>query len=79
MSCEHCWAKAHAHPLWERDPNAAYYATMRQAEAEGWPCTKPDSEEGARARAGDYWDEVRKVDRRNDLALASSSSRADGR
>jgi hypothetical protein len=59
-SCEWCWH--HSEPYNRPD---SYYATMRQAESEGWPCTKND-ENGARLRAGDYWDEATKRDTRND-------------
>lgn len=38
---------------------------LRQAEREGWPCTKND-ENGARLRAGQFWDEAAKRDTRLD-------------
>jgi hypothetical protein len=65
MSCEHCWNEARKP---DGCPSEHYSATMRRAEAEGWPCTK-NTEEGARLRAGDYWDEATKRDTRTAAPL----------
>ena len=62
-SCERCWSRAHSLPEWDHDPSAAYYAAMAEAEARNDVCTHK-TEEGARARAGDYWDEAAKRDTR---------------
>ena len=53
-SCEYCWSLS---ALGE------YSKTIARAEAEGWPCTKND-EEGARLRAGRFWDEATQTDTR---------------
>lgn len=53
-SCEYCWSIS---------VPGEYGKTIARAEAEGWPCTK-DTEEGARLRAGQFWDEDTKTDRR---------------
>jgi hypothetical protein len=56
-ACEYCWERSS--PVVGYD----YSATVLRAEEEGWPCTKND-EEGARLRAGQFWDEATKSDRR---------------
>ena len=58
MTCEHCWHNSDP----ERRPDSYYFA-MAEAERDGAPCTKPD-EQGARLRAGEYWDAERKIDTR---------------
>jgi hypothetical protein len=68
-SCEYCWERRHDYAV-NGDPVAGYYRAMGTAEEEGWPCTTP-TEEGARLRAGQYWDAERKVDTR--LAGASNA------
>lgn len=60
-SCEYCRGRSDA----LSDGSGGYYTTMAIAEREGWPCTK-NTEEGARLRAGDFWDEARKCDTRNE-------------
>lgn len=54
-SCEYCWSVT-------RDGDE-YSETRARAEAERWPCTKND-EKGARLRAGQFWDDATKTDRR---------------
>lgn len=49
-----------------------YYAAMLDAEKRKAPCTQ-DTPEGAKARAGQWWDEATQRDRR-DAANSSSSS-----
>ena len=56
MSCEHCWALAQA-------LGTDYSAELLRAERENAPCTR-DDEDGARLRAGQFWDADRKIDRR---------------
>lgn len=62
-SCERCWWNAHDRAEWDRDPNAAYYAEMDEAQRTHAVCTLPTIE-GAKARAGEYWDEATQSDRR---------------
>ena len=59
-SCEYCWERKY---LYAKDGYSGYYRAMEAAQVEGWPCTKQD-EEGARLRAGQFWDAERKVDTR---------------
>lgn len=56
-SCECCWNGA-----WTVED---YYAEMAAHEKRGCECTKP-TPEGARLRAGRFWDEARKADTRED-------------
>ena len=58
--CERCWGRAY---MSGHDQVEEYYRIMTEAEAEGAICTQK-TEEGARARAGQYWDEERKCDTR---------------
>ena len=62
-SCERCWWKAHGREGFYHDPNAAYYAEMDEAQRTHAVCTLPTIE-GAKARAGVYWDEATQSDRR---------------
>ena len=62
-SCEYCWERKYRYAL---DPVDGYYRAMENAEREGWPCTKDDGE-GARLRAGQFWDADRKVDTRAEV------------
>ncbi len=55
-TCEDCWAHSEL-------TGESYEATVRKAERDRWPCTK-NTEEGARLRAGQFWDSKRKVDMR---------------
>ena len=57
-ACEHCWS--------QRDTDDDYYRVMQRALAEGWECTK-DTPEGARMRAGLWWDEATQRDTRTAL------------
>lgn len=64
-SCEYCWDRAGG-----SDSRFDYKATLRQAEIEGWPCCERDTngdltEHAEMLRAGQFWDEERKVDRRS--------------
>jgi len=59
-ACEHCWAMS-------RLIGVEYQDVLARAELKGWPCTK-DTEEGARLRAGQWWDEATKRDVRNAAA-----------
>lgn len=63
-ACEYCWSLS---------VPGEYGQTIRRAEEEGWPCTKND-EEGARLRAGQFWDEASKSDRRNGTQFGTQSS-----
>jgi hypothetical protein len=62
--CEYCWSR--------RLDAEEYWYTIHRAEREGWPCTK-DTEEGARLRAGQFWDEATKTDRRFHAATTKSA------
>ena len=55
-ACEYCWGRRH---LFNND----YYAAMKAAEECKAPCTT-DTPEGAKARAGQWWDEEKQIDRR---------------
>ena len=54
-SCEHCWSRSH--------DAEGYYRVLREAERDGDECTK-NTIEGARLRAGQWWDEVTQRDTR---------------
>ena len=55
-ACEHCWGMAH---LLRKE----YHDVLEQAEREKWHCTE-NTPEGARLRAGQWWDEETQSDRR---------------
>lgn len=55
-ACEYCWGRR---DLFGGD----YYKAMKDAEERKAPCTQ-DTLEGAKARAGQFWDEERQCDRR---------------
>lgn len=55
-ACEHCWGQRY---LFNND----YYAAMKDAEERKAPCTQ-DTLDGAKARAGQWWDEEKQQDRR---------------
>jgi hypothetical protein len=54
-SCERCWNHRH--------DDDDYYRVMADAERDGLECTK-DTIEGARLRAGQWWDEATQRDTR---------------
>lgn len=58
-ACEYCWGRRH---LFGGD----YYAAMKDAEERKAPCTQ-DTPEGAKDRAGQWWDEVNQRDSRHDI------------
>jgi len=62
-SCERCWWAAHSRSTWDIDPSAAYHAELADAQERGDVCTR-QTVEGAKARAGEYWDEATQRDRR---------------
>jgi len=64
-SCEYCWARKDLYAK-DGDSHSGYYRAMEAAQIEGWPCTT-DTEEGARARAGHFWDETTKRDTRMEV------------
>ena len=66
-ACEYCWSR--------RRDGEEYWYTIHRAEREGWPCTK-DTEEGARLRAGEYWDEATKTDRRTNRSANAETSKS---
>ena len=70
-SCEYCWNRS-GYPFHDE-----YGAVLRRAEAEGWPCTK-NTEEGARLRAGQFWDEATKRDTRDDSRDARPTPTPEG-
>jgi hypothetical protein len=41
-----------------------YHEQLAIAEAENWPCVR-DTIEGAKLRAGQFWDEEKRIDRRD--------------
>lgn len=55
-ACEHCWSMS-------RLLGIEYHDQIARAERESEPCTQ-DTPEGARLRAGQFWDEVKQMDRR---------------
>lgn len=56
-ACEYCWIRRF---FFDND----YYKSMKAAEDEKAPCTT-DTLEGAKARAGQFWDEEKQRDRRD--------------
>ena len=61
-ACECCWADRYS---FDTDRTESAYSKALQAHAErNCLCTK-DTPEGYRARAGQFWDEERKVDTRD--------------
>ena len=62
--CECCW---NSRPLYREDSYAGYVETMRKHEERGCACTKP-TEQGARLRAGQWWDDERGCDVRHGVA-----------
>ena len=57
-SCERCWVEAQR---W----NIEYQEQLRRAEVNGEPCVQ-NTPEGAKLRAGQFWDEKLQRDRRYD-------------
>jgi hypothetical protein len=60
-SCEHCWSRSRLLGIEYRDQ-------LSRAERERHPCTQ-DTQEGARLRAGQFWDEAAQMDKRNLAAI----------
>lgn len=60
-ACEYCWGRRW---LFDND----YYKAMADAEKSKAPCTT-DTIEGAKARAGQFWDEATQTDKRHDAAV----------
>lgn len=56
-ACEHCWSLS-------RLLGIEYQDQLEKAEAEKAPCTQ-DTIEGAKLRAGQWWDDEAKRDRRD--------------
>ena len=56
-ACEYCWGRS-------RLLGIDYYDAMKMAEKENAPCTKA-TVEGAKARAGQWWDEETQTDKRD--------------
>lgn len=69
-ACEYCWGRRWLF-------NDDYYAAMLDAEAEKAPCTT-DTLEGAKARAGQWWDEENQRDRRT-LTIGEQGPQESGR
>lgn len=59
-ACEHCWRMA-------RLLGIEYHDQLAKAERDFAPCTQ-DTIQGAKLRAGQWWDEENQRDRRNDAA-----------
>jgi hypothetical protein len=57
-ACEYCWSMRHFF-------GGDYYASMKDAAERKAPCTQPTLE-GAKARAGQFWDEEKQRDRREE-------------
>lgn len=55
-ACEHCWSAS-------RWLGIEYHDQIAKAERENAPCTQ-NTPEGARLRAGQFWDEEKQMDRR---------------
>lgn len=55
-ACEHCWSMS-------RLLGIEYHDQIEHAERQGAPCTQ-HTQEGARLRAGQFWDEAAQKDRR---------------
>lgn len=56
-ACEHCWETARLRRI-------EYHDQVERAEREKSPCTQ-DTIEGAKLRAGQWWDDETQTDRRN--------------
>ena len=68
-ACEHCWGLARSRSYHSGGTTAdEYYIQMERAERENAPCTQ-NTLEGARLRAGQWWDEATQRDKRTDAAL----------
>ena len=63
---EYCWGMSRMFGI-------DYYEAMRLAESRKAPCTQ-DTLEGAKARAGQFWDEATQTDKRNAAAASPSKS-----
>lgn len=75
-SCECCWTAAGYLAASRMESKAdMYYVAMREHEQRGCPCADWDSAEGARLRAGMFWDADRGIDTR-DPAAASTQGEA---
>ncbi len=59
-ACEHCWTMA-------RMLGIEYHDQISKAEQSNSPCTH-NTIEGAKLRAGQWWDEEKQRDRRTDAA-----------
>ncbi len=60
-ACEYCWGRRGF--FGDSGSTDSYYAAMKDAEERKAPCTQ-DTLEGAKARAGQFWDEATQTDRR---------------
>jgi hypothetical protein len=65
-ACEHCWSMS-------RLRGVEYYDQLHKAERDGDPCTQ-NTLEGARLRAGQFWDEAAQKDRRDSPTCEYSES-----
>lgn len=64
-ACEHCWSIARSQAYHTGGSTAdEYYVQMERAERRKEPCTQ-DTPEGARLRAGQFWDEAKQQDSRD--------------
>lgn len=66
-ACEYCWGRR----LFFGDD---YYKAMKDAEERKAPCTQ-DTPEGAKARAGQFWDEATQRDKRVAAALTEAKEK----
>ena len=74
-SCEYCWERSGSGQGSAFD----YKATLRQAEMDGSACCERDAdgeltENARRLRAGQFWDDATKTDRRMTTPRAVSDS-----
>ena len=64
-ACEHCWGLARSRAYHSGRTTAdEYYIQMERAEREKAPCTQ-NTPEGARLRAGQWWDTENEIDTRD--------------
>lgn len=64
-ACEHCWSIS-------RLLGIEYHDQVDKAEAARAPCTR-DTIEGARLRAGQWWDDEKQIDRRNAAVMPDTN------
>lgn len=70
-ACEYCWGRRW---MFGND----YYKSMEAAEKEKAVCTT-DTLEGAKARAGQFWDEEKQMDRRKSESPVAKEAKGDPR